>query len=100
MRWLLFLSRLAFICNIVFLIAFSLRFGKWMKYQDAVSTIIIIGWVLTFLFNPLVNLCYLILFLTKRKSLAIVPVWLRTSNIFFLLIELIFIAFMNLSTIF
>ena len=28
MRWLLFLSRLAFICNVLFLIAFFVPFGK------------------------------------------------------------------------
>jgi hypothetical protein len=97
MRWLLSLSKLAFICNVAFLIAFTFRFGNWAKFQEIVSTAIIIGWVLVFLFNPLVNLCYLILFLTRRRSLAIVPVWLITSNIFFLIIEMIFIAFLNLS---
>lgn len=97
MRWLLFLSKLAFICNVLFLVAFAFRIGNWIHYQDVISIVIIIGWVLVFLFNPLVNLCYLILFLTKKKSLAIVPVWLKTSNIFFLIIELIFVAFLNIS---
>ena len=97
MRWLLFLSKLAFICNVLFLIAFCFRLGNWVQWHDLISIIIIIGWVLVFLFNPLVNLCYLILFITKRKALAIVPVWLKTSNIFFLIIELIFVAFLNIS---
>jgi hypothetical protein len=97
MRWLLFLSRLAFFCNVLFLVAFGFRFGRWDNYHELISTVIIIGWVLVFLFNPLVNLCYLVLFLTKRKALSIVPVWLKTSNIFFLIIELIFVAFLNIS---
>ncbi|HEV7621851.1 MAG TPA: hypothetical protein VGO09_08965 [Flavisolibacter sp.] len=97
MRWLLSLSKLAFFCNVLFLIAFSFRFGNWTNMQDFVSTAIIIGWVLVFLFNPLVNLCYLILFLTKKNSLKIVPTWLITSNIFFLVIEMIFISFLNIA---
>lgn len=96
MRWLLFLSKLAFICNVLFLVAFTFRIGNWTHYQDIISIVIIIGWVLVFLFNPLVNLCYLILLLTKRRSLAIVPVWLKTSNIFFLIIEMVFLAFFNI----
>lgn len=95
MRWLLFLSRVAFVCNIFFLLAFSIRYVSWINDPDLVSTILILGWVFVFIFNPVVNICYFWLFISGNKNLKILPVWLLTSNIFFLVIEFIFIAFLN-----
>lgn len=95
MRWLLFLSRLAFICNVCFLLAFSLKLTKWIADQDLSATIIVIGFVMVVLFNPLVNLCYLVLALVRRKALSMVPAWLITANIFFLLLQFFYILYLN-----
>ena len=76
MRWLLFLSRVAFVCNLLFLVSFSLTVTKWLKQEDISSTIIISGYIMSVLFNPVVNLCYLLVFFVKRKNLAVVPAWL------------------------
>lgn len=95
MRWLLFLSRVAFICNLFFLLAFSLRIYDWLKIEDIRSTIIIAGWVLSVIFNPAVNLCYLVLFWVNKKKLAIVPAWLIVMNILFLMLQLIFLLSLN-----
>ena len=46
MRWLLFLSRLAFICGICFLLSLSLRIWNWSGDEAISSTIIIIGFVI------------------------------------------------------
>jgi len=96
MRWLLFLSRVAFICNILFLVSFSLRIYDWLGIEEIVSTIVIIGWVLAIIFNPVVNLCYLVIFWLKRQSLSIIPTWLMVMNILFLILQLIFLLLLNI----
>ena len=95
MRWLLFLSKLAFICNLAFLVSFVFRFTNWLSNHDIRAYIIIIGWVLGAIFNPIVVFIYLILFWINRKKLAIVPVWLIVINILFLFLQLISLLLMN-----
>ena len=95
MRWLLFLSRLAFICNLIFIPAFILQIRNFISDPELSSYIIIIGFVLSMLFNPIVNLCYLALYFIKRKSLSVIPGWLIVLNILFLILQLIFLLFLN-----
>lgn len=95
MRWLLFLSRLAFICNVCFVLALSLRIFNWLHNEDLTGTILIIGYFLVVLFNPLVNLCYLALFAARKKFWQTVPSWLITANIMFLLLQLFYIFYLN-----
>jgi uncharacterized BrkB/YihY/UPF0761 family membrane protein len=95
MRWLLKLSRLAFICNICFVLAFTLQISNWIKDQDLSGTILIIGYFMVVLFNPLVNICYLVLFLIRKKFWTTVPPWLITANILFLVMQLFFILYLN-----
>ncbi len=95
MRWTLFLSRVAFICNVFFLIAFSLQVSSWIKNPDIISIILMVGFVLAFLFNPLVNLCYLLLALLRKRFWIVVPQWLVTANIFFLLLQVFYILYLN-----
>jgi len=94
-RWLLFLSKLAFICNLVFLVSFVFRITNWLSNHDIKAYIIIIGWVLSVIFNPIVVFIYLLFFWIKRKSLTIVPVWLIVMNILFLFLQLVFLLVMN-----
>jgi hypothetical protein len=95
MRWLLFLSRLAFLCNVVFLIAVSLQLVRWFQNQDAEALVITIGFFMGMLVNPATNLCYLILFFVNRAKLSIVPLWLRITNFIFLLLQLFYIFHLN-----
>jgi len=95
MRWLLFLSKLAFICNLAFLVSFIFRVTNWLTNHDIEAYIIIIGWVLSAVFNPIVVFIYLIVFWINRKKLSIVPVWLIVMNILFLFLQLIFLLLMN-----
>jgi len=95
MRWLFFLSRLAFICNAFFLLAVSLQLTNWVHNQDVAATIAIIGYVLVVLFNPLVNICYFILFIIRKKFWTIVPSWLIASNILFLIMQIFYILYLN-----
>ena len=94
-RWLLFLSRVAFICNICFLIAFSIQMTDWIKNPDITSMIALVGYLMGFLVNPFVNLCYLVLLILARRKLKIVPSWLLTANILFLVIQILYIFYLN-----
>ena len=93
-NFLLFLSRVALICNGFFLLAASLQWKDYIGNSMLVSTIVITGYFLAvFLFSPLVNIMYA-LRATRRKDLFIhVPRWLVFTNFIFLLLQVIFIVF-------
>lgn len=95
MRWLLFLSRLAFICGIFFLLSFSLLLNDWLDDPSLKSTLIIIGYAMGMVVLPLVNLCYLVVLLVKRKLKPYVPVWLSVANLLLLLFLIFFIFYLN-----
>ena len=95
MRWLLSLSRLAFICNLFFLLAFSLQLSNWIRDEQLVSTIVVIGYVMGFLLNPVTNLCYAFTGIIARKKLTIVPAWLIVANVLFLVIDAFYILYIN-----
>ena len=95
MRWLLKLSRLAFICNLFFLLAFSLQVSNWIKDEQLISTIVVLGYVIGFLLNPVTNICYLFTAIIARKKLIIVPAWLIVANVLFLVIDAFYILYIN-----
>lgn len=95
MRWLLFLSRVAFICNVFFLLAVSLQFSNWLQNEDLAGTIAIIGYLLVAIFNPMVNIFYLALFLIRKKFWHTVPSWLITANLLFLVMQIFYILYLN-----
>ena len=95
MRWILKLSRLAFICNIFFLLAFSLQLSSWIKNEQLTSTVVLIGYVMGFLLNPVANISYLAFGIFSRKSLQIVPSWLIVANVLFLVIDAFYILYIN-----
>ena len=94
MRWLLFLSRLAFISGIFFLLTVSLQITNWSPDEAITSTIVIIGYFLSIFIIPVVNLCYLAV-LTIRKSLSPVPLWLSLANLLLLFLQLFYIFYLN-----
>ncbi|MDB5197274.1 MAG: hypothetical protein JWP88_1645 [Flaviaesturariibacter sp.] len=94
MRFVLFLSRAAFICNLFFLLALLLRMFPWANNGVAVSTSVIIGYFMVALFNPLVNLIYLVLLIRKKLFIQL-PRWLVIANFIFLLLQLQYILFLN-----
>ncbi|RYY90206.1 MAG: hypothetical protein EOO15_03485 [Chitinophagaceae bacterium] len=94
MRLVLFLSRVAFVCNVFFLLALLLRMGLPAKDEAVASTIVISGYALAAIFNPLVNLIYLVLLL-RRRLVATVPRWLALANFIFLLLQIQYILFIN-----
>jgi hypothetical protein len=94
MRPTLFLSRIAFICNVFFLLALLVKTGVPTGSRDLVSFIGIIGYGLVALFNPLVNLLYGVLLMRRRLAIT-VPRWLALTNFIFLLLQIQYILFLN-----
>ncbi len=95
MRWLLFLSRLAFICGLFFVASVSLLINDWVKDPILESTIITIGYVMGLVLLPLTNLCYISVLVIKRKLKAYVPVWLVLANLLLFLFLIFFIFYLN-----
>ena len=95
MRWLAKLSRIAFVCNVCFVLAFSISITNWIRNKEIESTIIIIGYFLSIIFNAIVITSYLILLLFRKKIWQVVPVWLITANVMFLVMQVFFILYLN-----
>jgi len=67
----------------------------WIKNDDISSMVALIGYVMGFIINPLLVICYLLFFIVSRKRLKTVPSWLLTANILFLVIQLLYILYLN-----
>ena len=89
MRLVRFLSRVAFICNICFLAA---AFTQWLPQlpdNGLTSTFITMGYVLSIIFNVLVNMIVIILFLIGRLRAAGIRPWLLIVNLIFFVIQIV-----------
>ena len=93
MRWLLFLSRLAFICGCCFLISLLFLMRRSGNNEVISSTIVTIGFVLGLVVVPLTLISYLVL-LVRRQKLE-VPLWLVISNVIFLFVLMLYLLFIN-----
>ena len=79
MRWLVIAAKTAFICNIAFLLCLIISVTKNFITSDVLKGIIIIlGFVLSFVVNSLVNITEIILAAARRPSP--VRLWLRAFN--------------------
>jgi len=95
MRWLLFLSRLAFITGFCFLLSLSFLIKQWIKEQDLAATIITMGTFMGMIIVPITLICYLVVVASKRKLNTIVPMWLVVSNIVWMFVYLFFLVLSN-----
>ena len=95
MRWLLFLSRLAFICGLCILLSLSLLIREWTKDQDVSATIITIGFFIGLAILPVTLLIYLGVVIARRPLLKYVPLWLVISNIIWFIVLLFYIISIN-----
>lgn len=90
MRWLLFLSRLAFISGFCILIHISIAlFGDWIGEENILYHIIFIGYFLGAITITASVLCYLVLFVIRKRN----PVryWLIIANFIFFIAILLFV---------
>jgi hypothetical protein len=86
MRKLLFLNRLALICNILFIVCLVFQRTKdIIPSQDLKGLIIILGWFVSFFLDLVANIWLGILLINKR-SIG-VPKWLLVTNLLFLMIQ-------------
>ena len=95
MRWLLFLSRLALLCGLFFLLTLLQLLSGWIKDGNLESTIITIGFFMGMVVVPATLLCYLVLWLAGKQPASVVPKWLIVANMFVLLILLGYIFYVN-----
>jgi hypothetical protein len=95
MRWLLFLSRLAFICGFAFVLSFVSLFFKQIENQELLQTLIAIGFVMGAVVLPVSLLSYLVLMLAGKKPGMVVPKWILIANILFLLLLFTYIFYLN-----
>jgi hypothetical protein len=89
MRLVRFLSRVAFICNICFLVA-SLR--QWLLLpldNQLASDIIVLGLLVSVVINVIVNLIALVLLLIGKLRAAAVPIWVLIVNLVFFIAQLL-----------
>ncbi|CAN5471816.1 hypothetical protein BH10BAC2_BH10BAC2_24050 [soil metagenome] len=89
MRILLFLQRVTFICNLLFLVClFILYCYNFIGNYATETYVIILGYVLSFFLNLAVSIWELLLLFNRKIS--IVPKWLRMFNFILLFIQLIY----------
>lgn len=91
MRWLLFISRVAFICNLFFIACIVLRYSDPAISSDFKGLIIIIGYPMSIFFNWLVNIIVIAMTLVRRS--VNVPRWLILFNFFCFSIQITYLLF-------
>ena len=87
MRLLRLLSRVAFICNICFLL---ISFIQWLPNppEGLASMFAPLGYILAILVNTVVNVWVIVLFLFRKLKTGQVPAWLLIINFIFFAIQL------------
>jgi hypothetical protein len=84
-----FFSKVAFICNVCFLLAIIIQWVPHRMEGEIVATTIIIGYVFAGIMNLVINVWCAILFFSGKLKSKSVPVWLLIANFIFLIPELI-----------
>lgn len=91
MKGLLFLARVALICNVLFLACLVLqRTPDIISSQEVKGLMIVLGWFLAPFVNLAANIAYLVKIMGKKAHN--IPRWLAISNFLFLLFQ-IFVHF-------
>lgn len=85
------LFRLAFICNIFFLVCLLLRYTHFDKIipQPLIEFSAILGWF----FSPVINFIVLVIafiIVLKKSRPVFVPLWLIAANVIFFIAELFY----------
>lgn len=84
-----FFSKVAFICNICFLLALIIQWMPHPLQGEIVATTIILGYAFAAIVNLIINLWYGVLFFSGKLLNNSVPFWLIIANFLFLIPELI-----------
>ncbi|MBS1665464.1 MAG: hypothetical protein JST68_30765 [Bacteroidetes bacterium] len=87
-----FLSRVAFICNVCFLLA---SFIQWLPHPpegELVTNLIVLGYIGSMFINLILGLSVLVLFVIGKLRAAAIPVWLLVVNLLFFILQIILIV--------
>lgn len=68
MRFLLFIARVACLCNVFFVICLAIRFSEISISQALAGFVIIMGWILSVIFNGAFMIYFLLLVIQKRRT--------------------------------
>lgn len=88
MHRLLFLARVAFICNLFFILCLFLRHTHLTIPQGFTEFVIITGWILSVILNAIFNT--LIIIATVKKIQTPIPSWLIAFNIILFLFQIFY----------
>jgi len=86
---LLFLARVAFICNVCFVLGLLLRFYPFLPQGMLSSNIIILGFLLGVVVNFSLHFMYAFLFVVRTVSWSFFPKWLMIVNFIFFMLQII-----------
>ncbi len=88
-----FLSKVAFLTNIAFVVVFAMHWLKGIEKWDQalVSNLVIIAYFIATTTTILVNICTLVL-LVRRKPIPI-PRWLQVAIVLFLLLQIVYFQY-------
>ena len=78
MRWLLFVARVAFICNLFYLVCLLIRHTHFTVPRGFDELVIIAGWIMSVVVNFLFVVSLAILTVQKKRTL--VPLYLAIFN--------------------
>lgn len=94
MQSLLFLSRVALLCNICFLVVQVLRYVSFAPANGPLlSTLVIAGYLLSFLLNAILLIAFIVLKLSKKKLLVGLPRWIIAANLTIFLLQIILLIY-------
>ncbi|PZP49616.1 MAG: hypothetical protein DI598_07390 [Pseudopedobacter saltans] len=80
-----FLSKVAFICNLFFIVALILRYKQFSQQQDFNSHVILLGWLIA----PLVNIIFTLWwFFGKKRTERDFPIAIGIANLIFLMVQI------------
>lgn len=90
MRWIRFLLKFAFICNVCFLISEILRITAYdHSFDTVVNHVLVLGVGIAFPLNGLVSVLTGVLLLLKKIQWKPLPPWLYLLNIAIFIFQLI-----------
>jgi len=84
-----FFSKVAFLCNICFLLAIIIQWVPHPLQGELIATTVILGYVFAAIVNLAVSSWIAILFFSGKLPQSDVPVWLIVANFLFLAPEII-----------
>jgi hypothetical protein len=72
-----------------------IQLTNWIRDEQLKSSAVVLGYIMGLPLNIIVNLFYLGYFLFRKKPGQFIPAWLMTANILFLVIQILYIIYLN-----